>query len=99
MTPWIDLSHPSAFVSSWCRHGFQWVSTHLDDFDSEIDQVVDGVLLRDGQSRMLIKSPSVLVGDSVSEENVQGNDSDFVQGSVDVSHSIRAQSLSGESPT
>jgi len=43
-----------------------------------VDQVIDGILLRERQPGVLIQPPPVLVGDSIPEQDVQGDYSNLV---------------------
>jgi hypothetical protein len=44
--------------------------THLDDSDTEVDEIVDGILFRNRKSCVLIQPPPILVRHSLSEEDI-----------------------------
>jgi len=54
--------------------------TNLNHSDTQVDQVVDSILFRYRESSMLIQSPSVFIRHTLSEQDVQRDDSDFVEG-------------------
>lgn len=54
-------------------------ATNLDHPQTEMHEIIDGVLLRDRELRVLEKSSPVLVGDSVLVEDIESNDPDFVE--------------------
>lgn len=56
--------------------------TNLDHPRSQMDQVVDRILLGKGQSRVLIQPSSVLICHTITEQDVQSDNSDLINGSA-----------------
>jgi len=52
--------------------------TYLDDSNSEVDEIIDGILFRNRESCVLIQPPPILVRHSLSEEDIQSYYSDFI---------------------
>jgi len=53
--------------------------TYLDDSDTEVDQIIDGILFRNRESCVLIQPSPIFVCHSFSEQDIQSYYSDFVE--------------------